>query len=52
MAAGRLVQVLPEWTEPEAFLQAVYPHRRGLLPAVKALLDYLAEQFGRSDRPL
>ncbi|MNM76110.1 HTH-type transcriptional regulator DmlR [compost metagenome] len=52
LAAGRLVQVLPEWTEPEAFLQAVYPHRRGLLPAVKALLDYLAEQFGRSDRPL
>ncbi|MCY1404499.1 HTH-type transcriptional regulator DmlR [compost metagenome] len=52
LAAGQLVQVLPEWMEPEAFLQAVYPHRRGLLPAVKALLDYLAEQFGRSDRPL
>ncbi|MBO3275475.1 LysR substrate-binding domain-containing protein [Pseudomonas schmalbachii] len=52
LADGRLLQVLPEWNQPDAFLQAVYPHRRGVLPAVRALLDYLAEQFGRSDRPL
>lgn len=49
---GRLVRVLPDWHEPPAFLQAVYPHRRGLLPAVRALLDYLAEGFARSDFPL
>jgi len=44
--------VLPDWQEPAAFIQAVYPHRRGLLPAVRALIDYLAEGFGRSDEPL
>lgn len=49
---GRLVRVLADWHEPPAFLQAVYPHRRGLLPAVRALLDYLAEGFARSDFPL
>ncbi|MDF3932347.1 LysR substrate-binding domain-containing protein [Pseudomonas citronellolis] len=52
LASGRLVRVLPDWQEPEAFLQAVYPHRRGLLPAVRALIDYLAESFARSDEPL
>ncbi|SDI49179.1 LysR substrate-binding domain-containing protein [Pseudomonas panipatensis] len=45
---GRLQQVLPDWQEPAAFLQAVYTHRRGLLPAVRALIDYLAEAFARS----
>ena len=49
---GQLVRVLTDWHEPPAFLQAVYPHRRGLLPAVRALLDYLAEGFARSDFPL
>jgi len=52
LASGQLVRVLPDWQEPAAFLQAVYPHRRGLLPAVRALIDYLAEGFGRSDEPL
>ncbi|RTG49160.1 LysR family transcriptional regulator, partial [Serratia marcescens] len=26
-------------------VHAVYPSRRGLLPAVRLLLDYLGEQF-------
>lgn len=52
LADGRLVRVLPEWHEPEANLQAVYPHRRGVLPAVRALLDYLAEEFSKDDSPL
>ncbi|KRV70774.1 LysR substrate-binding domain-containing protein [Pseudomonas citronellolis] len=52
LASGQLVRVLPDWQEPAAFIQAVYPHRRGLLPAVRALIDYLAEGFGRSDEPL
>ncbi|SDJ00915.1 transcriptional regulator, LysR family [Pseudomonas delhiensis] len=52
LASGQLVRVLPDWQEPAAFLQAVYPHRRGLLPAVRALIDYLAEGFGHSDEPL
>ncbi|AGI24530.1 LysR substrate-binding domain-containing protein [Pseudomonas sp. MT3] len=52
LADGRLVRVLPEWREPEANLQAVYPHRRGILPAVRALLDYLEEGFSKDDSPL
>ncbi|MDN6859827.1 LysR substrate-binding domain-containing protein [Pseudomonas sp. CAN2814] len=52
LADGRLVRVLPEWSEPEAFLQAVYPHRRGVLPAVRALLDYLQEEFSKDDWPI
>lgn len=52
LADGRLVRVLPDWSEPEAYLQAVYPHRRGILPAVRALLDYLEEGFSRDDSPL
>ncbi|WP_447749886.1 LysR substrate-binding domain-containing protein [Pseudomonas nicosulfuronedens] len=49
---GRLVRVLPAWSEPEAYLQAVYPHRRGILPAVRALLDYLEEGFSKDDWPV
>lgn len=52
LADGRLVRVLPDWSEPEAYLQAVYPHRRGVLPAVRALLDYLEEGFSKDDSPL
>lgn len=52
LADGRLLRVLPDWREPEAYLQAVYPHRRGILPAVRALLDYLEEEFSKDDSPL
>ncbi|MCY1427201.1 HTH-type transcriptional regulator DmlR [compost metagenome] len=52
LAEGRLARVLPEWSFADAYLQAVYPHRRGLLPAVRALLDFLVEEFGRSQTPL
>lgn len=52
LADGRLVPVLPEWRQPEANLQAVYPHRRGVLPAVRALLDYLTVEFAKDDSPL
>lgn len=39
--AGRLVQVLPRWASPRADVLAVFTSRRGMLPAVRALLDYL-----------
>ncbi|WP_269532280.1 LysR substrate-binding domain-containing protein [Chitinimonas sp. BJYL2] len=47
LAAGTLVRVLPGWHMPEAWLQAVYAHRRGLLPAVRCFVDYLVEVFGK-----
>lgn len=50
LADGRLVQLLPEWNLPGGYLQAVYPHRRGMMPAVRAWLDHLTEHF-RGDWP-
>lgn len=49
LAAGRLVDVLPGWAPPEKLLHAVFASRRGQLPAVRALLDFLAESIGPSD---
>lgn len=43
IAAGLLVEVLPEWRFPLSHLQAVYASQRGLAPAVRALLDLLVE---------
>ncbi|QXI25789.1 LysR substrate-binding domain-containing protein [Pseudomonas vanderleydeniana] len=45
LANGTFVRILPEWSLPGGWLQAVYPHRRGLLPAVRAWIDHLAEAF-------
>ncbi len=50
LADGRLIRLLPEWALPGGFLQAVYPHRRGMLPAVRAWLDHVTEHF-RGDWP-
>ncbi|MBH3312666.1 LysR family transcriptional regulator [Pseudomonas mosselii] len=45
LARGELVRLLPDWSLPGGYLQAVYPHRRGLLPAVRAWIDHLAASF-------
>ncbi|ARW10959.1 LysR substrate-binding domain-containing protein [Acetobacter ascendens] len=42
--AGRLVRVLPGWQPQAGIIHAVFPSRRGLVPAVRALLDFLAEE--------
>nr|WP_298795671.1 LysR substrate-binding domain-containing protein [uncultured Acetobacter sp.] len=42
--AGRLVQVLPGWQPRAGIIHAVFPSRRGLVPAVRALLDFLAQE--------
>lgn len=53
LAAGTLVRLLPNWHCPPAWLQAVYPHRRGVLPAVRAWLEFLEHAFDQcGDRPL
>lgn len=45
LQSGQLVQLLPQWSLPGGWLQAVYPHRRGVLPAVRAWIDHLTESF-------
>ena len=44
--SGALVQVLPGWEPRAELIHAVYASRRGQLPAVRALLDHLAQEFG------
>lgn len=45
LADGSLQQVLPEWTLPDMAIYALYPSRKNLSPAVRALLDYLVARF-------
>jgi DNA-binding transcriptional LysR family regulator len=45
IAAGELEVVLPDWTMPEGIMHFVYPSRRGMLPGVRALVDFLAERL-------
>ena len=45
LADGRLQVVLPEWKLPEMAIYALYPSRKHLSPAVRALLDFLAARF-------
>lgn len=47
VAEGRLVHVLPYWRPKAGIVHAVFPSRRGLLPSVRALLDFLAEECAR-----
>ncbi|WP_175695537.1 LysR family transcriptional regulator [Burkholderia ambifaria] len=42
---GELVTVLPNWAPRREIVHAVFASRRGLLPAVRALLDFLTERF-------
>lgn len=42
---GSLQVVLPDWTVPDMSIYALYPSRKHLSPAVRALLDFLVERF-------
>ncbi|ATB45111.1 LysR family transcriptional regulator [Corallococcus macrosporus] len=51
--AGRLVRVLPAWTAGLVTTTILTPHRRGQLPAVRAVIDFLtadADEAGASSR--
>lgn len=48
IASGRLVSLVPKWTPSSGIVHAVFPTRRGLLPSVRALIDFLAAEYARS----
>ncbi|MGF6258629.1 LysR family transcriptional regulator [Ensifer sp. LBL] len=51
---GTLVDVLPDWAPKAGIIHAAFPSRRGLLPSVRALLDFLGAEFAelaRLDEP-
>jgi len=43
LVEGRLERVLPDWTGREGILHLVFTSRRGLLPSVRAVIDFLAD---------
>ncbi|HEY6985618.1 MAG TPA: LysR substrate-binding domain-containing protein [Rhodanobacteraceae bacterium] len=42
---GELEVVLPDWSVPQGTAHFVYASRRGLLPSVRAFVDFLAEKL-------
>lgn len=42
---GSLVDIVPGWAPQGGLVHAVFPSRRGLMPAVRMLIDYLAEHI-------
>lgn len=46
LRAGRLVPILPGYRIPDIDILAVYPSRRHLSAKVRAMIDFLADEFG------
>ena len=47
LAAGERVALLEGWEPRREVIHAVFPSRRGLLPSVRALVDFLTEEYAR-----
>lgn len=47
--AGRLIRLLPEWHPRPEIIHVVFPSRRGMLPAVRCLIEHLAEAYAAFD---
>ena len=45
IARNELEVVLPAWSIPQGVMHFVYPSRRGQLPSVRALVEFLAERL-------
>jgi DNA-binding transcriptional LysR family regulator len=41
--SGELVRILPDWETPRGVVHLVFASRRGLLPSVRAVIDFLAD---------
>lgn len=50
LASASLVRVLPEWNAGIVTTTLVMPHRRGQLPSVRTVVEFLVEQF-RHENP-
>lgn len=42
---GQLITLLPQWNSKPGIIHIVYPSRRGQIPVVRLLIDFLAEHF-------
>ncbi|PTU69601.1 LysR substrate-binding domain-containing protein [Chromobacterium haemolyticum] len=52
LQTGQLVRLLPDYDIPWGILHAAFPTRRGLLPAVRAFIDFLATELIPPDHPV
>ncbi len=43
LESGQLVHILPDWATPQGILHLVFTSRRGILPGVRAVIDFAAE---------
>jgi len=41
----QLVRLLPDWAPGREIIHIAFPTRRGLIPSVRELIDYLAGRF-------
>lgn len=49
LRSGQLVEVLPGWGPAPAICHAMYPARRAMVPAVRALIDFLANNLNGAE---
>lgn len=49
---GQLAVVLPDWAPRTEMIYAVFASRQGMLPSLRMLIDFMAEQFELLDDPL
>ncbi|HEM8015825.1 TPA: LysR family transcriptional regulator [Enterobacter chengduensis] len=47
LESGELVRVLDAWEPRREVIHAVYPSRRGLLPSVRTLVDFLTAEYAK-----
>lgn len=50
IARGDLEVLLPDWSVPDGVMHFVYPSRRGQLPGVRALVEFLAERLPEASK--
>jgi DNA-binding transcriptional LysR family regulator len=43
LESGQLVRILPDWSSRQGVIHLVFTSRRGLLPSVRAVIDFAAE---------
>jgi DNA-binding transcriptional LysR family regulator len=41
--SGRLVRILPDWSGSDGILHVIFTSRRGMVPGVRAVVDFLAD---------
>jgi len=52
LARGELVQLLSEWTMPEADISLIYPGGRTLAPRIRALMEFICHGLAARDGPV